>query len=47
MEGFIVAVIVALAVFLILRRFLRISKNESNCGCGCSGCAECPSELKI
>ena len=42
MQNLIVAIIVALAAFYLLRRFIRSIKTveEDACGCGCSTCPE-------
>jgi len=48
MQNLIVALIIALAVFYIGRRFYRSAKLDEGCGCGCSSCdtaqRACPPE---
>lgn len=34
----ILAVILAVAAFIIVRKILKIKKGESGCSCGCSDC---------
>jgi len=42
MQNVIVAILVGVAVFLLLRKFIRSIKavEEDTCGCGCSACPE-------
>ena len=51
MDTAIVLIIVGLAVFSLVRRYVRLfrSRKENTCACGCSGCsqaASCGSNLK-
>lgn len=51
MDIVIVAVIVGLAVWYMVKQFWRLLRSppEEACGCGCAGCSQaaaCPSERK-
>ena len=41
-QTLIVILIVAAAVFFVVRRAVRLGKGKRGCGCGCDNCNKCP-----
>ncbi|HIV66396.1 MAG TPA: FeoB-associated Cys-rich membrane protein [Candidatus Mailhella excrementigallinarum] len=47
MQGFVVGVIVFLALLYFVRRVRQTTRPGGGCGCGCSGCSHAPKDGSV